>query len=398
MSGADVRPVMDSDGSGDDEIETRSIGDIFGEARWLWGTAAIIAIILIGAVALWLRSTGGPTPEPVSSAFILAADTGTSVQVSRTSVPATQVQISGLGGRQAGPQTVIVLDEQAVFVAGTATISDSADDELTRILAAVRISGDDVVDVVGYTDPTTPQAPGLPMSRDRADAVADWLVQQGVDLRRIDVDWRGEQQTSPDQGDQRPAGGVINRPVEVRIDVPALGGGASPASGLGADSDPVGVALAVDRVSVSDTAVVLDVRFSNPAPYPVRFNADGTWLLDDRGTTYRMVTPAQNPDLAVPAQSSLSGQLSFPGVVTPGASRVTLLTNTDNPRRELRDAFESVVDVLEALVEAGATTEEILSQEGTVEEIDAARDALIDGDGYEEPEPAFIVGDIPLPR
>lgn len=398
MSGADVRPVTDRERSGDDEIERRSLSDIFGEQRWLWGTAAIVAVVLIGAVALWLRSSGGPTPEPESSAFILPAENGTSVRVSRTSVPATQVQISGLGGQQAGPQTVIVLDEQAVFVAGTATISDSADDELARMLAAVQTSGDDAVDVVGYTDPTTPQAPALPTSRDRADAVADWLVQQGVGTRRIDVDWRGEQQTSPEQGDQRPPGGVINRPVEVRIDIPALGGGASPASGLGSDNDPVGVALAVDRVSVSDTAVVLDVRFSNPARYPVRFNADGMWLVDDRGTPYRMVTSAQNPDLAVPAQSSLSGQLSFPGVVTPGATRVTLLTNTDDPRRALSDALESVADVLEALVEAGATTEEILSQAGTVEEIDAARDDLIDGDGYEEPEPVFIVGDIPLPR
>lgn len=381
--------------TGEEEIDRRTFGDVFGSQRWVWGGAAIVVILVIGGVALWLRSTGGVDPEPGSSAFILPAEDGTSVRVLRTTVPESQVQIASQGGRS--PQTVVVLDDD-VFVAGQSTLAPGADAELERVLAAVRISGDEVADVVGYTDATQPDRAFLPLSRARADTVADWLVQQGEGTRRLDVDWRGTQgaagETSPGQAPD----GTIERPVEVRIDVPDLGVGAPPASGLGSDQDPVGVALAVDRVSVSPTAIVLDVRFSNPAPYPVQFNADGMWLVDDRGTTYRFVPPAQNPDLAVPAESSLSGQLAFPGVVTPGASRVTLLTNTADPREELQDALQSVVDVLEALVEAGATTEEILSEAGTVDEIDAARDSLIDGDGYEEPEPVFLVGDIPLPR
>jgi outer membrane protein OmpA-like peptidoglycan-associated protein len=381
--------------TGEESIDRRTIGDVFGTRRWLWGTAAIATIVLIGAVALWLRSTGGEPSEPYSSAFILPAEDGTSVTISRTSVPATQVQISGQGGQ--APQTVVVLDEQTVFVDGQATLAPGADAELQRVLAAVRVSGDDVADVVGYTDPAQPDRAFLPLSRARADTVADWLVQQGEGVRRLDVDWRGTD-GSESEPEELAEGETIDRAVEVRIDVPDLGVGAPPASGLGSDLDPAGVALAVDRVAVGPTAVVLEVRFSNPAPYPVQFNADGMWLVDDRGSTYRFVPSTQNPDLAVPAESSLSGQLSFPGVVTPGATRVTLLTNTEDPRTALEDALQSVADVLEALVEAGATTEEILSEAGTVEEIDAARDALIEGEGYEEPEPAFIVGDIPLPR
>jgi outer membrane protein OmpA-like peptidoglycan-associated protein len=358
----------------DEDIDRRTYRDIFGERRWVIGIAAIIMIVVIVAAALALRASGGEDPEPVSAVAIVEAEPGTAVSLSRTAVTPTQVQVARLGGgQQQVPQTVVVVDEAVLFDFDEATLRPQAQAELERILEIIRSSGDDEVDVVGYTDAVSPQSYNLPLSRDRADAVATWLIERGVSPRRLDVDWRGEldpvaPNTRPD-GDDNPQGRALNRRVEIRIDGPAVGRGGLPASGLGSDESDGGATLAVDRVRVEQNAVLVDVRFVNRSSYPVRLHDEGMWLVDDLGTTYRFVPSAQNPAVDVPAGSSLSGQLSFPGVLAPGASRVTLLTNTRDPA-------------------AGAAPE------------DGIREALrgLGGGAREDPSPVLVVRDVPLTR
>ncbi len=364
---------MSALGSGE-EIDRRTYRDIFGERRWFIGAAAIVVIVLIGAAGLALRSSQDPDAEPVSAVAIVEAERGTSVSVTRNPVTPTQLQVARLGGtRQQVPQTVIVVDEAVLFEFDEATLGPGAEGELERILQVVRASGDDQVDVVGYTDAVSPQSYNLPLSRDRADAVATWLVEQGVSQRRLDVDWRGElDPVAPNtraDGEDDPEGRRLNRRVEVRIDGPAVDGGSPPASELGSAGSATGAALAVDRVRVERNAVLVDIRFVNPAPYPISLNEQGLWLVDDLGNTYRFVPSPQNPAADVPAGSSMSGQLSFPGVAPAGASRVTLVTNADDPAAGDDDAGD-VRDVLR----------------------------LLAGRPGEDPSPLLIVRDIPLTR
>ncbi|MGF1662269.1 MAG: OmpA family protein [Kineosporiaceae bacterium] len=359
----------------DEEIDRRTYRDIFGERRWLIGTAAIVVIVLIGVAALALRASGRPDAEPVSAAAIVEAEPGTSVSVSRSLVTPTQLQVARLGGaQQQVAQTVIVVDEAVLFEFDDASLRPRAETELQRILQVVRASGDEQVDVIGYTDAVSPQSYNLPLSRDRADAVASWLVEQGVNQRRLDVDWRGElDPVAPNtraDGEDDPEGRRLNRRVEIRVDGPVVTSGSRPPSGLGQDSSAAGAALAVDRVRVEPNAVLVDVRFVNPAPYPVSLNDGGMWLVDDLGTTYRFVASPQNPGADVPAGSSMSGQLSFPGVVPAGASRVTLVTNADDPGATEDDAADDVRDVLRSLA----------------------------GGPGEDPAPMLVVRDVPLAR
>jgi outer membrane protein OmpA-like peptidoglycan-associated protein len=359
----------------DEEIDRRTLGDIFGERRWLIGIAAIVAIVLIGVAALALRSSGRTDAEPVSAVAVVAAEPGTTVSVTRSLVTPTQLQVARLeGARQQVAQTVIVVDEAVLFEFDEAALRPQAEGELERILEVVRASGDEQVDVVGYTDAVSPQSYNLPLSRDRADAVATWLVAQGVNQRRLDVDWRGEldpvaPNTRPD-GEDNPDGRRLNRRVEIRVDGPVVDRSSRPASGFGSAESPTGVVLAVDRVRVEPNAVLVDVRVVNPTPFPVSLNQQGLWLVDDLGTTYRFVPSPQNPAADVPAGSSMSGQLSFPGVVPAGASRVTLVTNADDPGAAEDDGAGDVRDVLRSLV----------------------------GGPGEDPAPLLVVRDVPLSR
>jgi outer membrane protein OmpA-like peptidoglycan-associated protein len=371
MSSGVTVAVPDSD----EEIDRRTYRDIFGERRWLIGIAAIVAIVLVGVAALALRSSGRPDAEPVSAVAIVEAEAGTSVSVTRSPVTPTQLQVARLGGAQRQvAQTVIVVDEAVLFEFDEAVLRPRAEAELDRILQVVRASGDEQVDVVGYTDAVSPQSYNLPLSRDRADAVATWLVEQGVNQRRLDVDWRGElDPVAPNtraDGEDHPEGRRLNRRVEIRIDGPAVvDPGSRPASGLGGAAAPSGATLAVDRVRAEPNAVLVDIRFVNPTAYPMSLNQQGIWLVDDLGTTYRFVPSPQNPAADVPAGSSMSGQLSFPGVVPSGASRVTLVTNADDPTSG-EDAAGDVRDVLRSLA----------------------------GGRGEDPAPTLVVRDVPLTR
>jgi outer membrane protein OmpA-like peptidoglycan-associated protein len=80
-----------------------------------------------------------------------------------------------------------------------------------------------LIDVYGHTDPTGGDAINIPLSRNRAESVANYLSQRGVNRARIATQGFGSSQPIADNGTE--AGRAQNRRVELRI-VPATNAGA----------------------------------------------------------------------------------------------------------------------------------------------------------------------------
>ena len=78
-----------------------------------------------------------------------------------------------------------------------------------------------LIDVYGHTDPSGGDAINIPLSRNRAESVASYLSQQGVNRARIATQGFGSSQPIADNGTE--AGRSQNRRVEIRIS-PATAG------------------------------------------------------------------------------------------------------------------------------------------------------------------------------
>ena len=79
-----------------------------------------------------------------------------------------------------------------------------------------------LIDVYGHTDPSGGDAINVPLSKNRAESVASYLGQQGVNRARIATQGFGSSQPIADNGTE--TGRAQNRRVEIRI-VPATNAG-----------------------------------------------------------------------------------------------------------------------------------------------------------------------------
>ena len=102
------------------------------------------------------------------------------------------------------------------FASGGAQLGGDADAALQAALAAIQAAApDSPVLVEGHADSAGDDEYNADLSRQRAQAVADWLVEQGVAPERLILVGRGEAEpaTSNDSADGR----ARNRRVEVAV-------------------------------------------------------------------------------------------------------------------------------------------------------------------------------------
>lgn len=124
--------------------------------------------------------------------------------------------------RQAPPPAP--LEMRVGFPEGGTTLDQAAQAELATLLQAPQIAAGGQIVLRGHTDSKGRDEANLRVSRARAEAVRDWLVERGVDEDRIRVIAMGEQNpiapnALPD-GSPNEAGRRANRRVEVSISVP----------------------------------------------------------------------------------------------------------------------------------------------------------------------------------
>ncbi len=190
-------------------------------------TITIASLAAVGLSACEFRRDGAeePGPEPTETAPAPVSTPSQEPEPEASETPATSIMREDIR-----PQ--VVAEEPAEPFAITVPFADGGNDigaEAQRALLEVLQS--DALDegwplvLRGHTDSSGNDSANLRASRARAEAVAAWLVERGVDDDRITVIGFGEQNpiapnALPD-GTPNEAGRARNRRVEIDIAPPA---------------------------------------------------------------------------------------------------------------------------------------------------------------------------------
>jgi outer membrane protein OmpA-like peptidoglycan-associated protein len=112
--------------------------------------------------------------------------------------------------------TVITLDGQVLFVTAKAELLPIAKDRLNQVAKSLKELDDDkLVSIEGFTDSRGADDTNMKLSQDRANAVKDYLVSQGVKPEKVRAIGRGE--GSPVASNDTPEGRANNRRVEIVV-------------------------------------------------------------------------------------------------------------------------------------------------------------------------------------
>lgn len=122
-----------------------------------------------------------------------------------------------------GAPEVVATEEQAVqhFRTNSARLA-SASESLRSFVAKAKMYPDTPIRVVGHTDSRGSAPYNLRLGMSRAQAVAKWLVAQGIDRQRIELASKGLDQPVATNGSA--AGRAVNRRAEAVITLVVTGG------------------------------------------------------------------------------------------------------------------------------------------------------------------------------
>ncbi|WP_038616863.1 OmpA family protein [Pseudomonas alkylphenolica] len=123
-----------------------------------------------------------------------------------------EAQIVSLATTQSDRGLVMTLGD-VLFDTGRAELKNSANRTVLKLVQFLQLNPKRVVRIEGYTDSTGAAEDNLKLSRDRAQAVADMLVDLGVDEKRIQVEGYGDQY--PVEANASERGRAQNRRVEI---------------------------------------------------------------------------------------------------------------------------------------------------------------------------------------
>ena len=121
-------------------------------------------------------------------------------------------QIAALASEQADRGLVMTLSD-VLFDTGSADLKNSASRTVLKLVQFLQLNPRRVVRIEGYTDSTGAPEDNLKLSRDRAQSVADMLVDLGIDEKRMQVEGYGDQY--PIEANASERGRAQNRRVEI---------------------------------------------------------------------------------------------------------------------------------------------------------------------------------------
>ncbi|GAA6165386.1 OmpA family protein [Pelagimonas sp. KU-00592-HH] len=114
-----------------------------------------------------------------------------------------------------GDRLIVTLPQDILFDSDSAYVSPALSDDLVAVARSLQKYPDSVVQVIGHTDNTGSAEHNQDLSERRAEAVADRLMEAGVDFDRIQTIGRGENQ--PIASNLTEDGKAQNRRVEIVI-------------------------------------------------------------------------------------------------------------------------------------------------------------------------------------
>lgn len=130
-----------------------------------------------------------------------------------------ELEGSGVDVEEVGDQDAILvrLPDGVTFATGSASINPGFYESLSAVAASLKKYPNSLIDVYGFTDTTGSDALNQRLSEQRAQAVADYLVAQGVARSRIATKGYGEQYDflRVKTGDN--VAEPLNRRVEIKI-------------------------------------------------------------------------------------------------------------------------------------------------------------------------------------
>ncbi|AZD21154.1 MULTISPECIES: OmpA family protein [Pseudomonas] len=121
-------------------------------------------------------------------------------------------QIINLATTQTDRGLVMTLGD-VLFDTGEAELKSSANRTVLKVVQFLQLNPKRVVRIEGYTDNTGDKQSNLKLSRDRAQAVADILVDLGVEEKRVQVEGYGDEY--PVEANASERGRAQNRRVEI---------------------------------------------------------------------------------------------------------------------------------------------------------------------------------------
>jgi len=121
-------------------------------------------------------------------------------------------QIAALASEQTDRGLVMTLGD-VLFDTGSADLKNSASRTVLKLVQFLQLNPRRVVRIEGYTDSTGAGEDNLKLSRDRAQSVADMLVDLGIDEKRLQVEGYGDQY--PIEANASERGRAQNRRVEI---------------------------------------------------------------------------------------------------------------------------------------------------------------------------------------
>jgi outer membrane protein OmpA-like peptidoglycan-associated protein len=123
---------------------------------------------------------------------------------------------SGLGARQTNQGTLVALQGDVLFDIDSAVIRSDARPILAQLAELVRLMDVDEVIIAGYTDATGNADYNLQLSRQRANAVSDYLRERGA-LSNVNVLVQGLGEKQPVATNETAEGRQQNRRVEITL-------------------------------------------------------------------------------------------------------------------------------------------------------------------------------------
>ncbi|TGD79078.1 OmpA family protein [Hymenobacter wooponensis] len=124
-------------------------------------------------------------------------------------------EMAGAKVERVGEGIKITFDSGILFAKNSAALTSTAEENINELAQTLIKYGDTNVLVEGHTDNTGTDAINNPLSQRRAQAVANYAQQQGVDASRFTV--KGYGSTQPIADNSTEAGRVANRRVEIAI-------------------------------------------------------------------------------------------------------------------------------------------------------------------------------------
>ena len=164
-----------------------------------------------------LAATPGPDlPQSKLSISRLPESTVRLDPIGQGSPPRVQQLRSGLGARQTNQGTLVALQGDVLFDIDSAVIRSDARPILAQLAELVRLMDVDEVIIAGHTDTTGDADYNLHLSRQRANAVSDYLRERGA-LSNVNVLVQGLGEKQPVATNETVEGRQQNRRVEITL-------------------------------------------------------------------------------------------------------------------------------------------------------------------------------------